>query len=167
MALLSLYPQFEIDLMPNHKVIELLLHLKSAKTPGKNYIKVRPHLVRHSLCNRLLQVFHDYFSKRPGQNPGGGNSTLIRWVCATGVLNLSPCSGVGKPKRIPCSGVTAPSLNLLYCIVLETKIMFMLYLFNQNDSAIPLNFVMFVQKSFKFSITVISLSYDICSAFQD
>ena len=27
--------------------------------------------------------------------------------------------------------------------------------------------VMFVQKSFKFSITVISLSYDICNAFQD
>ena len=31
----------------------------------------------------------------------------------------------------------------------------------------PFSSVMFVQKSFKFSITVISLSYDICSAFQD
>ena len=30
---------------------------------------------------------------------GGGNSTLIRRVCATGFLNLSPCSGVGKPKK--------------------------------------------------------------------
>ena len=29
---------------------------------------------------------------------GGGDSTLIRRVCATGVLNLSPCSGEGKPK---------------------------------------------------------------------
>ena len=42
--------------------------------------------------------------------------------------------------------------------------MFMLYLFNQM--ILPSS-VMFVQKSFKFSITVISLSYDICSAFQD
>ena len=119
--------------------------------------------------------------------PRGGDSTLIRRVCATGVLNLSPCSGVGKPKRIPCSGVTAPSLNLLYCIVLycivlycivlycivlycivlETKIMFMLYLFNQIILPFPFSSVMFVRKSFKFSITVISLSYDICSAFQD
>ena len=44
-------------------------------------------------------------------------------------------------------------------------IMFMLYFFNQM--ILPLHFtsVMFVQKSFKFSITVIRLSYDICSAF--
>ena len=56
---------------------------------------------------------------------------------------------------------------VLYCIVLETKIMFMLYLFNQMIPQFPFSSVMFVQKSFKFSITVISLSYDICSAFQD
>ena len=37
--------------------------------------------------------------------PGGGggglgeDSALIRRVCATGVLNLSPCSRVGKPKK--------------------------------------------------------------------
>ena len=31
----------------------------------------------------------------------------------------------------------------------------------------PFSTVMFVQKSSEFSITVISLSYDICSAFQD
>ena len=42
--------------------------------------------------------------------------------------------------------------------------MFMLYLFNQM--ILPSS-VMFVQKSFKFSITVISWSHDICSAFQD
>ena len=42
--------------------------------------------------------------------------------------------------------------------------MFMLYLFNQM--ILPSS-VMFVQKSFKFSITVISLSNDKCSAFQD
>ena len=45
--------------------------------------------------------------------------------------------------------------------------MFMLFLFNQMILPFPFSSVMFVQKSFKFSITVISLSYDICSAFQD
>ena len=47
MVSLSLYPQFETNLMSNRKVIELLLQLKSAKTHGKNYIKVRSPLVRH------------------------------------------------------------------------------------------------------------------------
>ena len=46
--------------------------------------------------------------------------------------------------------------------------MFMLYLFNQMIPPFHFSSVMFVQKSsFKFSITVISLSYDICSAFQN
>ena len=45
--------------------------------------------------------------------------------------------------------------------------MFMLYLFNEMILPFPFSSVMFVQKSFKFSITVINLSYDICSAFQD
>ena len=39
------------------------------------------------------------------------------------------------------------------------KIMFMLHLFNQMSLS-PFSSIMFVQKSFKFSITVISLSYD-------
>ena len=47
MASLSVYPQFESNLMSNRKVIELLLQLKSAKTHGKNYMKVRPPLVRY------------------------------------------------------------------------------------------------------------------------
>ena len=58
----------------------------------------------------------------------------------------------------------------LYCIVfivLETKIMFTLYLFNQMSLPFPFSSIMFVQKSFKFSITVISLSYDICIVFQE
>ena len=38
MASLSLYPQSEINLMSNRKVIELLLQLKSAKAHGKNNI---------------------------------------------------------------------------------------------------------------------------------
>ena len=54
MASLSLCPQFETNLISNRKVIELLLQLKSAKTHGKNYIKVKAHLVRHYLRNRLL-----------------------------------------------------------------------------------------------------------------
>ena len=54
MASLSLNPQFEINLMSNRNVIELLLQLKSVKAHGKNYIKVKPHLVRHLLRNRLF-----------------------------------------------------------------------------------------------------------------
>ena len=53
MASLSPCPQFETNLMSNDKVIELLVQLKSAKVHGKNYIKVKPHLVRHLLRNRL------------------------------------------------------------------------------------------------------------------
>ena len=44
-------------------------------------------------------------------------------------------------------------------------IMFMLYFFNQMILPFHFTSFMFVQKSFKFSITVIRLSYDICSAF--
>ena len=47
MASLSLYPQFETNLMSKRNVIELLLQLKSAKAHGKNYIKARPSLVCH------------------------------------------------------------------------------------------------------------------------
>ena len=54
MASMSLYRQLETNLMPNRKVIELLLQLKSAKAHGKNSIKVKPHLVRHLLRNRLV-----------------------------------------------------------------------------------------------------------------
>ena len=53
MALLSC-PEFETNLMSNRKVIELVLQLKSAKAHVKNYIKVKPHLVRHLLRNRLF-----------------------------------------------------------------------------------------------------------------
>ena len=45
MASLSLNPQFEINLMSNRKVIELILQLKGAKAHSKNYIKVKPNLV--------------------------------------------------------------------------------------------------------------------------
>ena len=42
----------------------------------------------------------------------------------------------------------------------------MLHLLNQMILQIYFSSTMFVQKSFKFSITAISLSYDKCSAFQ-
>ena len=48
--------------------------------------------------------------------------------------------------------------NVLYCIVLEKKFMFKLYLFNQMSLPFPFSSIMFVQESFKFSVTVISLS---------
>ena len=55
----------------------------------------------------------------------------------------------------------------LYRIVLETNTIFMLYLFNQIILLFHFSSTMFVQKSFKFSITDISSSYDICSASQN
>ena len=55
MASRSLYPQFETNLMSNRKAIELLLQLKRAKVHGKHFIKVKPHLVRNFLRNRLLE----------------------------------------------------------------------------------------------------------------
>ena len=73
MASLSLYSQLETNLMSNRKVIRLLLLLKNAKAHGKNYIKVKPHLVRHR-PNRLftidlLFVLHSWLSSRPGGGP--------------------------------------------------------------------------------------------------
>ena len=57
MASLSLYPKSETNLVSNRNVIELLLQLKSAKALGKNYIRVKAHLVRHLLRNRLLKCY--------------------------------------------------------------------------------------------------------------
>ena len=54
MASLTLYSQFETNLMSNRKDIELILQLKCAKDHGKNYMKVTPPLVRYLQCNRLL-----------------------------------------------------------------------------------------------------------------
>ena len=54
MASLSLYPQFKTNLISDRKIIELILQLKSAKDHDKNFIKAKPHLVRHLLRNRLF-----------------------------------------------------------------------------------------------------------------
>ena len=67
MASLSLYFQSEANLMSSRNVIELVLQLKSAKTHGKNYITVKPHLVRHLLRNRLfyfLKILNNGFVHR-------------------------------------------------------------------------------------------------------
>ena len=55
----------------------------------------------------------------------GGNSTLIRRVCATGILNLSPCSGVGKPKK---DTLLWSYRSLLYCIVLYCIVLYCIVL---------------------------------------
>ena len=64
MALPSLCPEFETNLMSNRNVIELVLQLKSTKAQGKSYIKVKPHLVRHLLLNRLLVFNGGYLKTR-------------------------------------------------------------------------------------------------------
>ena len=92
---------------------------------------------------------------------GGGNSTLIRRVYATGVINLSPCSGVGKPKKDTLLWSYRSFLKsyrivlyciVLYCIVLYCTVLYCivlhcigdkyhvyaLYLFNQMITTIPL-----------------------------
>ena len=57
--------------------------------------------------------------------PGGGDSTLIRRVCATGILNLPPCSGVGKPKK---DTLFWSYHSLLYCIVLYCIVLYCIVL---------------------------------------
>ena len=59
---------------------------------------------------------------------GGGDSILIRWVCATGVLNLSPCSGVGKPKKDTLLW-SYRSLKI-YCIVLYCIALYCIVLYS-------------------------------------
>ena len=63
MASLSIYPQFESNLMSNRNVIDLLLQLKSAKAHGKNYIKVRPPLVRQD--DRAFSLLHQELPQIP------------------------------------------------------------------------------------------------------
>ena len=73
----SLYPQCETNLMSNYRVIELPLQLKSAKAHGKNYIKVKPPLVRHLLCNRVFVKFLPWFLAR--SKISNINNIVILW----------------------------------------------------------------------------------------
>ena len=62
---MSLCPHFETNVISNRTVIELLVQLKSAKDHhGKNYIKVKPLLVRHLLRNRLLSCSDKNLAQR-------------------------------------------------------------------------------------------------------
>ena len=63
-----------------------------------------------------------------GWQPRRGDSTLIRRVCATGIINLPSCSGVEKPKNIPCS--RAKKLcKIMYCIVLYCIVLYCIVLY--------------------------------------
>ena len=66
------------------------------------------------------------------QKSGGeGNSTLIRRVCATGVVNLSPCSGVGKPKKDTLLWSYRSFLKsiVLHCIVLYCNVLYCIVMY--------------------------------------
>ena len=72
-----------------------------------------------------------YQSSQGNSYPGGGDSTLIRRVCATSVLNLSPCSGVGKPKKDTLLWSYRSFLKsiVLYCIVLYCIVLYCIVLY--------------------------------------
>ena len=110
-----------------------------------------------------------------------------------------PCSGAKRVNHISCSGVTTPSLNQMYCIVLYCIVLYCIVLYCIVLYCIVLYCIVLYcivlywrqrpylcftslikwcyhstlvlpclrEKSFKFSITAISLSYDICNAFQN
>ena len=90
MASLSLYPQFETNFMSNRNVIELLLQLKSARAHGKNYVRVKAHLVGHLLRNRLFMALN-------ARESGGGNE----WKMVKITLLIRLCQIYSKklPKR--------------------------------------------------------------------
>ena len=84
-------------------------------------------------CVEMNTTFIRLFTSREPNllNPGGENSTLIRGVCATGVLNLSPCSGVGKPKKDTLLWSYHFFLKsiVLYCIVLYCIVLYCIVLY--------------------------------------
>ena len=77
---------------------------------------------------------------------------------------ISHCSGV-EPRNYGKLCIVLYRI-VLYCIVLETKTIFMLYLFNQMILPFHFSSTMSVQNSFKCSITAITLSYDIAVLFK-
>ena len=92
MASLSLYPQFETNLMSNRKVIKLLLQLKSAKAHGTKDIKVEPHLVRHLLRDRLLSRFAPPALPALTLIISSAPSPFLTGACMCNMKNLSFCS---------------------------------------------------------------------------
>ena len=103
MASLSLCPQFETNLMSNRKVIELLLQLKSAKDHGKNYIKIKPHLVRHLLRNRLQRsvvFFHQ--CRSPSSSKSFHSVIQFRTITGTKTTNMSNGNSLGFSYCFSC-----------------------------------------------------------------
>ena len=84
-----------------------------------------------SLSNHLRRLWLKFSFPPPERGKG---STLIRRVCATGVLNLPHCSGVEKPKKVypvlePRTPIKYPVLKLLYCIVLYCIVLYCIVLY--------------------------------------
>ena len=81
-------------------------------------------LIYYWLCIRpyryAIQLVRRYYSAGSKYHLIMGDSTLIRWVCATGIVNLSPCSGVGKPKKDTLLWSSRSFLKsiVMYCVVL-------------------------------------------------
>ena len=91
------------------------------------------------LCpNFILQqiLIKNIKQENPGGRGGGGggNSTLIRRVCTTGILHLSPCSGVGKPKKDTLFwSYNSFFESVLYCIVLYCIVLYCIVLYCAGD----------------------------------
>ena len=137
--------------------------------PLSHTCKMDSNLKNYGICN-----YHEILEKSY-KRPGGEELNLDQTGMCHQRLKFITLFGSGKTQK----GYPALELPLfliycivlycivLYSIVLEKKFMFKLYLFNQMSLPFSFSSIMFVQKSFKFSITVVSLSYDICIAFQD
>ena len=94
MASLSLYPQFETNLMSNRKVIELLLQLKSAKAHGKTTYK------SNHTWSTIFSVIV-YF----------GTFTIFRVIFAR-IYRIKP-KFVMMASKHHCVGITASCLHLV------------------------------------------------------
>ena len=99
-----------------------------------------------------------------GGGGGGGDPIMIRRVCATNILNLPACSVVEKPKKYTLfwSYHSFLKKNVLNCTGDKDHIYALLI----KSKPFYFSSTMFVQKSFKSSVTAISLSYEICNASQ-
>ena len=114
-----------------------------------------------------LQQFTSLIIKRCVRGRGWGLNLDQTGMCHRHLKFITLFWSGKTQKGYPVLELPLLKSTVLYCIVLGTKTMFTLYLFNQMILPLPFSSVMFVQKSYKFSIAVISLSYDIRSAFQD
>ena len=126
MASLNLFPQFETNLMSNREVIELLLQLKSAKAHGKNYIKVKSHLVRHLLRNRLLSIEADHLQRNRQSEPVLQSECIVsinNELDAASCLHCTPCPNSAfryirfNRVRRPLVLIAVPVITYLFSIL--------------------------------------------------